>query len=345
MPKKKTAKSSSSRPTILELAKLTNLSQGAVSRAINGQGGISDTTRERILKAAREIGYQPNPSARNFKRGYTKRIGMILPNLANANYSELYEHLDLSAAAEGYSSILALAHQSAERERKLLLEFSAGEADGLVVNPVKGLVNLDIYRKLKAWKYPLLFLYVGHEDEFDSLGVDYSFSLRKAMEYLRDVGHTHVAYVGPSAANAIPVGKHDQLIAALQKVGLQYDAELSVFEVDASEAGEASFAQWRAMGKQPTAVVAYNDQTAISLSIECKRQGLSVPKDLSILGSDDITSAEALELSTLRVDREVMAQTGFRMLQNRIKNFDSPIQLKKLRSEFLLRSSMGPARK
>ncbi len=344
MSKKKSAKSSSTRPTILELAKITNLSQGAISRAINGQGGISEATRERIMKAAREVGYYPNPSARNFKRGYTKRIGMILPNLSNANYSELYEHLDLSASEAGYSSILALAHQSAERERNLLLQFSAGEADGLVVNPVQSLENLEVYRQLKSWKFPLLLLYAGYENEFDSLGVDYSGSLRKAMEYLRDVGHTAVAYVGPTSANVAPVGKQAQLITIVDELGLRYDPELSVMGVDSDVAGEVAFERWREVGKRPTAVVAFNDQTAISLVTECRRLGLSVPGDLSILGSDDVASAEAVELSTLRVDRAVMAQIVFEMLQNRIREFDSPIQLKKLRSEFILRSSTGPIR-
>ncbi|MBC2600412.1 LacI family DNA-binding transcriptional regulator [Puniceicoccus vermicola] len=343
MPKKKSAQSGSGRPTILQLAKLTGFSQGAVSRAINGQGGISDATRERILKAAREIGYAPNPSARNFKRGYTKRIGMILPDLANTNYSELYENLDQVASEAGYSSMLALAHRSPERERNLLLQLSAGEVDGLVVNPVENLENVDVYQKLKAWRFPLLFIYRGYEDQFDSLGVDYTFSLRKAMQYLRDVGHTSVAYLGPNRPDLPPVGKLVEVIRILDELGMKFDEELSVLGVDsAAEAGQEAFRKWKVLKRRPTAVVTYNDQTAISLFSEAKRLGLSVPGELSILGSDDIDAAEPLELSTLRVDRSLMARSVFEMLDNRIKNFDSPIRLQSLRSEFLLRSSMGP---
>lgn len=344
MPKKKTAGGSSHRPTILQLAKLTGFSQGAVSRAINGQEGISDTTRERILKSAREIGYHPNPSARNFKRGYTKRIGMILPNLSNANYSELYEHLDVVSADAGYSSILALAHQSADRERHLLLQLSAGEADGLVVNPVQNLENIDVYRKLKSWRYPMLFIYRGYEDEFDSLGVNYAVGLRTAIEYLRDVGHRQVAYLGPFGKASTPVGKHAQLISVLEELGMGYDSELTVYDAAAESAGETAFRQWQTQGKRPSAVVAYNDQTAISLMTEAKRLGVQVPGEISILGSDDIDAAEPLELSTLRVDRELMARTIFEMLRSRMQDFEAPARLKSLRAEFVLRSSMGPLR-
>ena len=346
MPKKKSAQSGSGRPTILQLAKLTGFSQGAVSRAINGQGGISEATRERILKAAREIGYAPNPSARNFKRGYTKRIGMILPDLANTNYSELYENLDQVASEAGYSSLLALAHRSPERERNLLLQLSAGEVDGLIVNPVENLENLDVYQKLKNWRFPLLFLYRGYEGQFDSIGVDYSSSLRKALQYLRDVGHTSVAYLGPNRPDLPPVGKLVEVIRIGEELGMKYDEELSVLGVDTAKgAGEEAFRKWKSLGRRPTAVVAYNDQTGISLLSEAKRLGVDVPGDLSILGSDDIHAAEPLELSTLRVDRGLMARSTFEMLDNRIKDFDSPIHLQSLRSEFLLRGSMGPLRR
>lgn len=342
MPKKKTAKSKSGRPTILQVAKLTGFSQGAISRAFNGQGGISDATREKIMKAAKEIGYHPNPSARNFKRGYTKRLGMILPNLANANYSELYEQLDLVTAEEGYSSILALTHHSPERERNLMLQLSAGEADALVVNPVSNLENLDVYRKLKSWRYPVLFIYKNYGEEFDSLGVNYYASLQKALGYLRDVGHKRVAYVGLTPMGTEPVGKHAEVIRILGELGMGYDLEGSVLGVAADVAGEQAFRQWRESRTQPTAVVAYNDQTAISLMTEAKRMGVSVPRDLSILGSDDIQAAEPSELSTVRVDRAQMAQKIFEILEDRIRDFDAPVRVQSIRSEFILRNSMGP---
>ncbi|WP_309383243.1 LacI family DNA-binding transcriptional regulator [Cerasicoccus frondis] len=345
MPKKQSPLSSTGRPTILQLAKLTGFSQGAVSRAINGQGGISDPTRERILKAAREIGYVANPSARNFKRGYTKRIGMLLPDLANANYSELYENLDLVASDDDYSSLLALTHHCGERERNLLLKLSAGEVDGLIVNPVQQFENLDTYRKIKSWKFPLVFLYRGYEDEFDSLGVDYATSLRKAVGYLRDVGHRRVAYAGPNSSAKEPVGKLLSLMEILDELGMEYDRELSVLEVQADLAGPEAFEKWVSRGKRPTAVVAFNDQTAISIHTEARRLGLTIPRDLSILGSDDISSAEPLEISTLRVDRAAMAKAAFKLLENRIKHFESPIRQQSLSSEFILRSSMGPCQK
>lgn len=346
MPKKKIVQSESTRPTILDVAKVTGFSQGTVSRAFNGLDGISDATGEKILKEAREIGYYPNPSARNFKRGYTKRIGMILPNLANANYSELYEQLDLVTEKKCYSSILALTHNSSERERNLMYEMSAGGVDALVVNPVMEFGNLDVYRRLKAWRFPLLFLYRGYEDEFDTLGVDYTPSLQIAMAYLRDVGHRQVAYVGKvPLVHKLPAGKRAVLIKVLKQLGMEYDEKLSVLGVNAEVSGEAAFRKWEKVGERPTTVVAFNDRTAISLKVEAARLGVSIPGEISLLGSDDIASAEALGLSTLRVDRRCMAETVFEMLENRIQNFDSPIHRKMLRSEFVLRSSMGPIRK
>ncbi len=342
MPKKKSAVSKTGRPTILQLVEITGFSQGAISRALNGQGGISDATRMKILKSAREIGYYPNPSARNFKRGYTKRIGMLLPNLANANYSELYENLDLVTADRDYSSILALTHQSSERERNLMYQLSAGEADGLVINPVSNLDNLEDYKRLRSWRYPLLFIYRSYEG-FDTLFVDYNASMLKALQYLRDVGHKKVAYVGFTPPSRTPTGKQAVLLELLKDLGMEYDQRLSVPGIDAEEAGVESFRQWREKGKMPTAVVAYNDQTAISIYREARHLGIDVPGDISLLGSDDIAASEPHDLSTVRVERSLMARTIFEMLENRMKHFDSPIRVQSIRSEFILRNSMGPA--
>ncbi|WOO40928.1 LacI family DNA-binding transcriptional regulator [Rubellicoccus peritrichatus] len=333
------------RPTLADLVKKTGFSQGAISRAFNGNGGISDATCKKILKAAREIGYHPNPSARNFKRGYSGRVGIILPNLQNANYSEIYEHLDTVMSSGGTATSLALTHYCAEREADTILHWSAGETDALVINPIPKGVNLDLYRKLKSWGYPLLFIYLSFGNEFDCLTVDYNQSLRQALSYLKDVGHKKVAYVGFVPPAAVAYGKHGTLVKALEDVGLAFDEELSVMHASGAEAGRASFEQWQTLGRRPTAVVAFNDETAASIYCEARYLGLQIPKDLSLLGGDDVRDAELIGLSTIRNDRREMASKIFSMLKNRMRDFDSPIQRQSLRSELVMRQSLGPPSK
>ncbi|WP_309384155.1 LacI family DNA-binding transcriptional regulator [Cerasicoccus frondis] len=329
------------RPKVQDLVSITGYSQGAISRAFNGGEGISESTREKILKAAREIGYHPNPSARNFKRGYSGRVGIILPNLSNSNYSELYEHLDLINADAGMSTTLALTHNSVEVEANTMLHWSAGETDALVVNPVAEKKNMPLYLKLKSWRYPLLFLYDSFGDEFDSLTIDYRMSMRQAMTYLRDVGHKKVVYVGIGMKDR-PVGKHAIFIEWARELGLTYDEELSVFGVEGDVAGQRAFSHWRLKGKRPTAIVAFNDHTAMSIISEAEGEGVRIPDEMSILGSDDIASAKAVGLSTIRIDRMNMAKTIDEILRNRMKDFDSPIQIQRMTSELVVRRTMAP---
>ncbi|WP_269537820.1 LacI family DNA-binding transcriptional regulator [Cerasicoccus fimbriatus] len=337
-------KKEDARPKVQDLVALTGYSQGAISRAFNGGEGISDSTREKILKAAREIGYHPNPSARNFKRGYSGRIGIILPNLSNSNYSELYEHLDLINTEAGLSTILALTHNSQEVEADTMLHWSAGETDAFVVNPVPDMVNLPLYLKLKSWRFPILFLYESCGEQFDSLTIDYRMSMRQAMSYLRDVGHKKVSYVGTGMKDR-PVGKHAMFIEWAREFGLVYDEELSVIGVDGDVAGQRAFSHWRLKGQRPTAIVAFNDHTAMSIISEAEGEGIRIPEEMSILGSDDIASAKAVGLSTIRVDRLNMAKTIDEILRNRMKDFDSPIQLQRMTSELVVRRTMGPPKK
>ncbi|GHC02755.1 LacI family DNA-binding transcriptional regulator [Cerasicoccus arenae] len=340
----KNGKNRAQRPTFRDLVKLTGYSQGAISRAFNGQPGIGEATREKILKAAREIGYYPNPAARNFKRGYTSRIGIVLPNLGNTNYSELYEQLDLVNAKGGYSSILAITHDSETVEADTLLHWSAGETDGLIINPIVSGKNVDLYRKLKSWGFPIVLLYRLFGSEFDGVYIDYKACLRQALIYLQDVGHRKVAYVGFSNLRK-PVGKLWLLLELLKELEMEFDETGSVFDIAGDEAGIRAFSQWNLQGRRPTAVVTYSDQTAISLYSDAVSMGLEIPRDISIFGSDDVAGAKAVGLSTIRVDRSLMARVIVDILHARMRDFDAPTRIQTLPCELVLRRSMGPVPK
>jgi len=332
------------RPTVKDLVRLTGFSQGAISRAMNGKSGISEATRDKILKTAMEVGYQPNPAARNFKRGFTKRIGIILPNLRNPNYSELFEQLDLIMADAGYTASLALTHDSPEREADIISHWSAGETDALIIHPTTYEKNHDLYQKLLTWRYPALMLYNSFGESFDSIGVDYRLSLRHAVRYLQDVGHRKVAYVGVAPGDPIPLGKYGCLLSILSDLGVDFDEQLSLLNVPSLMAGPAAFNYWRKQDALPTAVVAYNDQAALSIISEAMSRGIRIPEDISVMGSDNIDQAEAVGLSTLSVDRRSMAKIMFDHLQNRMADFDSPTSIIRIRSDFIMRRTLAPPR-
>ncbi|WOO40323.1 LacI family DNA-binding transcriptional regulator [Rubellicoccus peritrichatus] len=336
---------SEKRPTLQDLIKKTGFSHGAISRAFNGQKGISDGTRALILKTAREIGYHPNSSARNFKRGYSGRIGIILPNLRNTNYAELYEQLDYVISQAGLSSVLALTHDDMKREMDIILHWSAGETDALILNPIRASENLDLYKKVHSWGYPLFFLYGIPGSDFDGIGFNYRNSLSKALKYLRDVGHRKVAYVGQIPLGAKPRGKYGILLEKLPEFDMEFDEKHSIFDATGDAAGPVALDRWNGMGSRPTAVVAYNDHTAGSLYYEALYRGMKVPEDFSLLGSDDVAEAKLIGLTTIRSDRTKIASEIFSMLQFRMKNPEDPPLQRALHCELVTRDSLGPAPK
>lgn len=336
---------SEKRPTLQDLMKKTGFSHGAISRAFNGQKGISDDSRAFILKTAREIGYHPNSSARNFKRGYSGRIGIVLPNLRNTNYSELYEQLDIVISRAGLSSILALTHDDMKREMDIILHCSAGETDAIILNPIRAAENQDLYAKVRSWGFPLIFLYGIPGQEYDGIGFNYRNSLSKALKYLRDVGHRKVAYVGQIPLSAEPRGKYGILLEKLPEFGMEFDEKHSIFDASGDAAGPVALDRWSAMGSKPTAVIAYNDHTAGSLYYEALYRGMKIPEDFSLLGSDDVAEAKLIGLSTIRSDRAAMAAEIFNMLQLRMKSPKDPPQQRSLHCELVTRDSLGPAPK
>ena len=118
------------RPTIFDLVDYTGVSRGTISRAFNNQPGINARTREKVLKAAKEIGYIPHNGARMMKLGRTSRWGFLVPHLHNPYYAELVEELNIETQENGITLLVGISNNNKQRESEMILQWTAGETDG-----------------------------------------------------------------------------------------------------------------------------------------------------------------------------------------------------------------------
>lgn len=292
------------RPTIYDIAQRVGLNPSTVSRALNKPGRTNAATEKLIRDAAAELGYRANPMARALPTGLSGTFAIVLPDITNPVHFELIRGAERVARDNGYTLIISETEGSAEIERETI-ETLQPSVDGLLV--VASRLDDDALASLSRVK-PIVA--ANHAaPSLPSVIPDLAMGLTAAMDHLHDLGHRSVAYLGLGSL---------QINRARWDLALDLAAarDISVVEItlDAPtvEAGAASLRRVRASGV--TAVLAYNDLVAHGLLRAARAEGLQLPDDLSVIGFDDIFSAE-LSVPALTTLRSPLREIGTRAME------------------------------
>ena len=290
------------RPRIDDVARLAGVSKTAVSFAFNQPEHLNAATRERILAAAAELGYHPSPIARRLARRRTDQIGLVVPQathdiFANPFLPELVRGIGDVCDAEGIAVVIVPPVGGS-----IARAVEAALVDGLIL---LGLVtdhpDLDQVRRSGM---PLVGLDIEGFEGFDVIGIDDEGGARQAAEHLHKLGHRDVSVVLIAEHPDSPVDEQHG-ISARRMAGIRAGfgiapgadvapdgTSLRVLSAPVSEeGGRAAFAAMMAGGPLPTAVMAMSDVIAIGVMAAALDAGLSIPRDISLTGFDDIPAA------------------------------------------------------
>ena len=273
---------------IVDVARRAGVSVGSVSRVINEHPTVTPATRERVELAVRELGYVPNAIAGSLRSRRSKTVGLIIPDVTNPFFSELALHVERSAAVAGYNVILGNSDNSVDQQRHYLRAFAIRRVDGVILVPANEM------RASFEFAVPI----IGVDREVGGrpfVASDNVGGAKSAIEYLCALGHRLIGCVaGPrELPNAHARRKGYEKIAGsmLQTAGV--DPSNYVVPGDFSyDAGYAAGRLLLEMTPRPTAIFASSDQQAIGAMRAAADLGLAVPRDLSIVGFDDIPLAK-----------------------------------------------------
>lgn len=327
------------RPTIYDLERLTGFSTGSISRAFNESSTIKASTRELILKKAREIGYIPHAAARAITQGRTRRWGLLLPHLKNPRYAELMECLDGEARRRATMLLLGLSHFDPAIESGLALHWASGETDGIIADSC---LDAAVFEQLREREFPMVFLFGRPSAKYNMVQSTVGTSCRKLLEDLVRLGHRRIAYLGQESPTCRIHDSFTTYEETLRHHGLPADDTLITFGTRDYTAGSEAWERWRSSPRRPTAVLCYNDIIACKFIERVQEDGLQIPRDISVIGSDDIPEAALCRLTTTRIDPAEMARAAFEFLDRGA--------VKKGRVHFveatiIERGSVGPAPK
>jgi DNA-binding LacI/PurR family transcriptional regulator len=287
---------------------MAGVSVASVSFALNGQPGVADDTRRRILAAADELGYRANPQAQALRRGRTTTYGLVIRNFSNPFFLEVLTGAERAAGEAGVTLLLLDSHYSAEREHRLVREMAAQRLAGLAIAPVGKGESLRLWQELRPGT-PLVALNAAVEGMTGVSRVypDNAAAVGLAMRRLAGLGHSCVAFLSaPRGLVADPDRlRHFRRLArelVLEPVIMRSPLTIA----DVRTAAGALLAQPHA----PTAIITNSDYTALGIYQTARDLSLRVGPDVSVIGHDDLPTSELLDppLATIRLDGREMGR-------------------------------------
>lgn len=328
--------------TMNDVAQAAGVSVATVSRALSSAGvGVSPALRDRVMTAVTELDYHPNHLPRNLRARSSRTIGLVISDIDNPFFTAIARGAEDVAHRRGFTMVLANTDEDAAREELVLQTMAAERAAGVVVAST-GLHSTGV-KRLISTGIPIVALdrrIAGAN--VDTVVVDNETAAYEAVHHLASLGHRRVAMVGgPTKVSAIrerEAGYERAVRDHGLEPGLLRHADLR--EPGGRRATRALFAE----PTRPTAVFAVNNLTTIGVLHALRELGLRAPGDVSVIGFDDIPTADLLD-PPLSVVRQPTYQLGARaaeLLLRRVEEPAAPVQEVVLAASLVLRPSTGP---
>ena len=325
----KSARRKSRAITIHEVAALAQVSPMTVSRVINGNANVRESTREQVMRAVRELGYTPNLAARSLAAAQGTRIALIYTNPSGAYLSELLVGALRGAARTAVQLVVdSWDGYNAEAERNAARALARSVAGVLLPPPL--CESRAVVNELLSAGVPVVALASARfGDDLSHVRID-DFSASKEMtEHLIGLGHTRIGYIKGHPNQTASARRYEGFQAALADAGISLDASLVAQGHFTYRSGLEAGEKLLTRKKPPTAIFASNDDMAAAAISVAHRKGLDVPRDLSVVGYDDTSAATTVwpELTTIRQPIASMSDSAMDILLRSIRRKEKDVHM------------------
>ncbi|WP_420077420.1 LacI family DNA-binding transcriptional regulator [Streptomyces sp. JL3001] len=330
-----------SRPVMDDVARLAGVSKQTVSRVLNDHPSVRAETRETVLSAMRTLGYRPSRSARSLASGRTRMVGVISFDAARYGPASILTAINTAAQEAGYLlSSIALDTAEPDTVVEAVNRLSAEGADGVIaIAP-----QLWVGKALADTRLgtPLIVLENGLDADTQQVTGDSRAGARKAVEYLLGLGHRTVWHIAGPTGWTSADHRLGSWQASLEAAGAAVPTPLI-----GDWSADSGYELGRQLARRTdvTAVFASNDQMALGLLHALHEAGRSVPRDISVVGYDDVPEAAHFlpPLTTVRTDFAEIGTRSLRLLLDRLDGTEEPSRTRSLVPvDLVIRASSGP---
>jgi DNA-binding LacI/PurR family transcriptional regulator len=343
--------------TIRDVARESGYSASTVSIVLNDaplSRYIPEDTKGKIQAAARRLGYRPNPLARSLRSQRSNIVGVMVFDITDPFCTPILRGLENALYQASYLSLLADAHNEPHRFERYLEMLLDRRVEGLIVIANWLVTDIKVLADLTEKQVPTVIAGRAFEIEnISTVSVDNEGGAALALEYLYGLGHREIAFLRGPKTLASSGQRWKGIRNFAQSVGLRLDVK-RIVELPESldpnssfEAGAQLTADLLRGRKSFSALVAYDDITALGALRALKKKGLRVPEDCSVVGFDDVAQASlsAPSLTTVRQPMEAMGSMSVGMMLDAIKAMERkksmPVVRRKIPAELVVRESTG----
>ncbi|HUT57194.1 MAG TPA: LacI family DNA-binding transcriptional regulator, partial [Phycisphaerae bacterium] len=297
-----------------DVADRAGISVTTVSHVLNKTRHVAPETRQRVLEVIRELGFYKNAHARRLARGHSDFYGLIVSDIRNPFFPEVITSFESAALERGFDLLLCNTNYDPARTQAAVRKMIENKVRGVAVMTSE--LPRDLAADLAAHQVAVVFLDMGSVEPYISnIRVDYARGIRQAIDYLFELGHRDFAFIaGPQNLRSAVV-RREAFLAALHRRRIP---DYRVIEGNHKVDGAVTAV--RALLAEPklaTAILCSNDLTAIGALSTLQQAGCQVPRDVSVVGFDDIDFASLAypPLTTISLPRDRLGQLAFEALQ------------------------------
>ena len=279
--------------TIKDVAEKANLSVATVSRVMGNKEHVTEKTRKKVQAAIEELNYQPNVTAKRLREQKTNCIIVIVPDIRNTFFPEVFRGIESVAMERGYRVLLEDMRNDVEIEKKIFNALPQRQVDGVISLTAKAEKEAI---EAVAEKYPLVIAGQYLEDtEIPHVGISNIKAAREAVNHLLSLGHRRIAHIAGPLNQLIFQDRLKGYYSALERAGVEVDERLIFCGDHTFEAGYRLAAEIMRQENPVTAIFAAGDEMAAGAMKALKRAGKRVPEDYAVVGFDDIRIASMVE--------------------------------------------------
>jgi LacI family transcriptional regulator len=307
--------------TLADVAAHAGVSTATVSNVVRGSRGVSAPTRTRVELAIAELGYEPNAIARALKQQVSHTIGLIVPDTLNPFFAVLALGVERAARERGYAVLVIDSECRSETEAECVHVLVSRHVDAILF---AGLCEGSwIYESILERGIPVSLASFALDDpRVGSVAIDDNLAIEAVVDHLSALGHRRLAFCRYGRAGAMGERREVSFARVVTRRGLELVG----------------------LHDRPTAVACHNDMVAIDYIHSLERRGLKVPRDVSVVGFDDIPMAghHRIELTTVRNDGDAIGRRAAHLLLDAIERREPPTRREIVPAQLVVRGSTGP---
>lgn len=328
--------------TIKDVAQEAGVSISTVSRALSGNIPVADETRNKVLQAVKDLGYQPNAFAQGLRNGKSRAIGLIIPNFRSLVFPEMINGISDTVNKHGYTLVLSKTEENLMLEKEYIDNLRHKLIDGLIVSTATK--DSSHLLELKKEKFPLVLVIRHLDDQVDAVITDNLQGAFEGTKLLINRGYKNICLMNGKLELDLYRCRYAGFEKAMHEAELEIKKELVRHDIDSWEDSYREMIRVFDEGYFPDAVFATSDPKAFGIIKAIKEKGYSIPGDIAVLGFDNIEMS-ALVDPPLTTIAQSFYQIGVRSAERVIKLINSKRNYKPVIEnvpiELIIRQSVG----